>query len=373
MSCSLNAKFAGIWKLAKKVFAKVSGTWSVPSGVYAKNAGSWHLIGLPQNMVVLYDGTPPSGDICDGTNETPDLLNKFVSGSTTPLVTSGNATHTGEDHGSSVLVTTSASGHPSDNGLLYGSAATNVTSHTHTIPAHTHTGSVNNVNTIDKYKLIPVIRAQYFSSGAVFFNKASITGSGWAALIAAAKYLYLASTSGLADGTVHSHSATTSSLITSIYTAPLTNAAGGGGWPYSHYHQFVHSMNAVKMTPKCRQVIPFKYSGTDKLTECDLPSGTIALFTTTKLPMGWTRYQYADGRLIRLGSSEMDDGSDYHTHGAASKTTSSTIANANTSRGAAGSTNERVVTAHTHTWIDEHAAQVSSLPVNISLIIGVKL
>lgn len=356
--------------LANKLLLKWQGNWRTTySCAYVKYAGKWQTLGVPANMIVLYDGAFTSGDICDGSNRTPNLLNQFVKGGTRALVTSGRETHDADEHGDSVARNTSTYSHPANaSGLA--NANTAQSSHAHAVPVHRHTGVVNNAESIDRYKLTPVTNVSWIGTGAVFPCITDM-GTNWTDIFAAARYLYFSDTSGDTPSTGHTHDTIPTTFRTANHSASSNILLSGGSWQQVHYHTLSHAMASIKLEPTYAQFLGRKYTGTAPLGEKDLPAGTVALFRNANIPIGWERYTLADGKLIRFGTSVTQGGTFDHTHGNISRTTqaSTTVSSQNGGTGGGGN---YVIPSHTHTWGDEHGS-TSVEPVNVTLFIGVKL
>jgi len=139
---------------------------------------------VPKGLICMWSGLlsqiPSGWKLCDGSNGTPDLRDKFVKGAANladPGTTGGSATHTHSNHatlthsgGSIANASTGVSvnshttiGNISLLGL--GSALNGPTTHTVTDPQHTHTFTQPNNHTIDAHSTVsnePVFYAVAF-------------------------------------------------------------------------------------------------------------------------------------------------------------------------------------------------------------------
>lgn len=119
---------------------------------------------LPIGSIIAWDNdTIPTGwQLCDGTNDTPDLRDKFVRGANndTDLLGTGggtshthtnSATDTGNSHSHGDYVVNGNSGNSGASAVVSGSGATSSGNHTHYlegtvqyVAAHSHTLSDTN-------------------------------------------------------------------------------------------------------------------------------------------------------------------------------------------------------------------------------------
>jgi hypothetical protein len=102
---------------------------------------------LPTGIIVMWSGAianiPSGWVLCDGTNGTPDLRDKFVKGvpaGQNPGGTGGSNTHTHASHPSLSHSGTAVADHPAaaTSQADVGSSKTGTTSSTVTLKAHTH-------------------------------------------------------------------------------------------------------------------------------------------------------------------------------------------------------------------------------------------
>lgn len=97
---------------------------------------------IPKGLIAIWSGTvatiPAKWALCDGTNGTPDLREKFImgGGTTAPGTTGGSNAHTHSTPSVNVSASGSASGTISDGAAMSHSRSTNIAISTH--PSHTH-------------------------------------------------------------------------------------------------------------------------------------------------------------------------------------------------------------------------------------------
>lgn len=103
---------------------------------------------VPSGAITLWSGLlaniPPGWALCDGTNGTPDLRDKFVKGAAAgqnPGGTGGNLTHTHADHNYTPAGAVAAIGATATSAVKVGTSASNAAAQTHTHAAPAFTGT----------------------------------------------------------------------------------------------------------------------------------------------------------------------------------------------------------------------------------------
>jgi len=167
------------WKTANDVKVRYSGNWIHPT-TFIRHQGQWREL-LPPNVVVLQTQTPTIGNIANGTNGTPNLLDKYMRHTISDFLSlGGTESHNFWDHTTKTLST---------NGV--GNAAANVrvccyssdgvlnsSGHGHSsrtmpyAPSYVPSGSYS----MDSHEslatnYIPVVGADYFETGSVIYSK----------------------------------------------------------------------------------------------------------------------------------------------------------------------------------------------------------
>lgn len=130
---------------------------------------------IPSGIIVMWSGvSAPSGwNLCDGTNGTPDLRNRFVvsAGTTYPLGSTGGTTTT--TAAGSHTHTEAAAGSHNHTGLVGDTALT-----TDQIPAHTHTISGNTTAEDNNYTAGSTMMAEGSIVRGTFSYTTSSVGTG---------------------------------------------------------------------------------------------------------------------------------------------------------------------------------------------------
>lgn len=108
---------------------------------------------VPAGVIVLWSGTlaaiPAGWALCDGTQGTPDLRDRFVKGSAAgqdPGGTGGAQTHTHADHVYTPAGTVAGIGQSATGAVKVGTSASNAAASNHTHPAPAFTGTQANLS-----------------------------------------------------------------------------------------------------------------------------------------------------------------------------------------------------------------------------------
>jgi hypothetical protein len=286
---------------------------------YAKASGTWKMFNaVPSNVVLLYNQMPSTGYICDGSNGTPNLINKALAALDTPLQVGGNDTHYGSDHGpvtlnfsyynatwldtrADIASTTSAAN---------GSSACN---HTHDSIGLSSGGTCD--LRLPGKKLIPII-GQYQIEPNCILLRANSVSLGYLLYLSdlVGKYLYLANTAGDASYT-NSVTHVAATITTSKFT--ITNTCSSNGYddePERHYHTANVYVTHDSPIPVTKTYIP--YQTTAHLNWNDVPSGTIIFVVDNNLPSGYSWISFSSAALLKGDSSSGGIfGSTTHSHG----------------------------------------------------------
>jgi hypothetical protein len=315
-------KQGGVWKVPRKIYAKDGGVWKPVKSIYVRSSGTWvEDMLVPSNVVLLYTNMPTTGYVCDGTNGTPNLINKALAISDTPLQVGGNNTHTGADHGTitfSISATYAAAGCNPDS---YSGGASNAFSSSSSPFIHSHSNiTTSSSGTCDLRlpgkALIPIIGQLEVEPNCLFL-RANTVSSQYLAYLAdyVAKYLYLASASADVSYTNTVYHAnfypTTSSFSIVLGTSPYNT--GNGGNPNTHSHSMLLYVQHDSPLPLTKTYIP--YQTTQMISWRDVPSGSLIFVTDNNLPAGYSWVSFSNPTLVKADSSSGSVvGSATHTH-----------------------------------------------------------
>ncbi len=363
----------GSWIEPLDVQVKHADAWKTAT-VYARLGGAWRVThqGVPANMYVIY---PSAADVVSSRMGTPvtALYGRFPRGTalSAEIGTTYSAAHDGAEHGSASATT---SEHYNAVDTENYSDHVPYWKHTHSIPAHAHSGVVN----IDPpYKNVcPCLGADQIRNGALFLSKGAPTAALVAYAAALGKYLRFAADGSTGGSSTHTHSWsgdtgssnwTSNSGIDEIY--PNVSMSFN---PFAHAHPAGHSLAAASNLPPLRKLRVLQWAGGTTGSIHNFPSGTIAFFSTAALPLGWSRYSGLDDYLPYGADSDVEavGGATTHTHAAQGCSTGVSPSIIKTNYAATMT----LIPAlnHTHTWTDSHPAAGSSWPSWVKLYVGVK-
>lgn len=383
----VKAKSGSTWYNVKEYKYKNGSSWTTAANVKILGAdGKWHET-VPPNAIILYDlanGALPSNSIlCNGSNSTPNLLDYYpvmTTSSSSIFTIGGSSSHNGSAHGASGSATTSTYSHPrNDVAIVGGTGYIKTSSHNHKIAAHSHAGDQRHDR--QRKELQPTMFNDVVKKNAVFLNLYSNTFDGNKFVKTVYNvYLKLTNTNTLDTtdylNTGHKHSQATLSTSTASFgrywPSPKPNNSGT-----SHAHTANHYMETKTGLSFPTQNFYTLRTMVDTLYWDELPKGTVVLFTTSLLPVGFSPLTSVngistEGKFIYLKDDlgVNDSSSTAHSH-----SYTATTGSWSTSNGDLSTTNRSqhyTVGLHSHTWTDTHGTQVDHRPPFIKLYVGYK-
>lgn len=384
----VKAKSGSTWYNVKEYKYKNGSSWTATANVKILGAdGKWHE-SVPPNAIILYDlangALPSNSALCNGSNSTPNLLGYYpvmTTNSSYIFTTGGSSSHNGSAHGASGSATTSTYSHPRNDVVIAGGTGyIKTSSHKHTIAAHSHSGDQSHDR--QRKELQPTMFNDVVKKDAVFLNLYSNTFDGNKFVkIVYNVYLKLTNTNALDTtdylNTDHKHSQATLSTSTAsferFWPSPKPNNSGT-----SHAHNASHYMETKTGLSFPNQNFYTLRTTVDTLYWDELPKGTVVLFTTSLLPVGFFPLTNVNGistedKFIYLKDDLGVDDSSSTTH---SHSYTATTGSWGTSNGDLSTTNKSqqytVGSSHRHTWTDTHGTQVDHRPPFIKLYVGYK-
>jgi hypothetical protein len=299
----------GAWKVPKQISVKDQGVWKRVGTYYAKASGTWKMFNaVPSNVVLLYNQMPSTGYICDGSNGTPNLINKALAGSNTPLQVGGNDTHYGSDHGTATLgfsycnaTWRDMNSNTNVEGTAYLGTDSNRFNHTHDSIGLDSSGTCD--LRLPGKRLIPII-GQYQIEPNCIFLRANSVSLGYLLYLSdlVGKYLYLANTVGdvsYTNSVTHIYSSVTTSAFITI--PQWSTNRGYGTMPIYHSHAALINVTHDSPTPVTKTYIP--YQTTAHLNWNDVPSGTIIFVVDNNLPDGYSWIFFSLAALLKGDST----------------------------------------------------------------------
>jgi hypothetical protein len=311
----------GTWKVPKQISVKDQGVWKSVTTYYAKVSGAWKIFNVvPSNVVLLYSQMPSTGYICDGSNGTPNLINKALAALDTPLQLGGNDTHYGSDHGQVTLnfsyynaTSRGMASSTNTHGFGYSGTNSNLYNHTHS-SIGIGSGGTCDLRLPGK-KLIPVIGQCQIEPDCIFLRSNSIS-IGYLLYLSdlVGKYLYLANIAGDVSYT-NSVTHVSTTVSTSKFWADPPNSDNNKypKVPDEHWHSVSVDVEHNSPTPVTKTYIP--YQTTAHLNWNDVPSGTIIFVIDNNLPSGYSWISFGSAALLKGDSSSGGIfGSTIHSH-----------------------------------------------------------
>lgn len=382
----VKAKSGSTWYNVKEYKYKNGSSWTTTANVKILGAdGKWHE-SVPPNAIILYDlaTIPSTATLCNGSNSTPNALNRYVNirgNGTSLLATGGRDSHDGFEHGSYSGQTDNAySTMGAQVRNFLGSQAevddSTPTLHSHSIPSHFHTGTATHHR--PRKCLQPTMFDDVIRANAVILSYLSISSSLFSAMNYG-RFLYLANSNGTIDSenayNGHTHNGCS---VANIATGSFDLDDGGktnndNKFAYrSHHNHYMPHNSASSGNISFNNVEFFTYKTTKSITYWDeLPSGAVCMFTTTKLPSGWTTLNYTDYIVYLANRYYQNNWSNSHTH-VGQFTTGTNEPSYNTGPNS-GSSGKYQYSTHTHTYTDSHSTAVDHRPPFMNFYLGYKL
>lgn len=354
------------WSTIVDIWTKKSTRWARAQSFYTKvGPTSWKKAFpfFPQNMIVLYDGTLPADFVlCDGTNDTPDLVGAFpkcgsAAGSKegTESHTTGSASASTSSYGKDVERKSGAEAGIADDG-----------SHSHNVESHTHDSASN----LPKYLEAQFARIDQDHRGEIsillFYIDVLSKGvpHGWNAIDTYnGRFVRGQNSSGINTGGSSSH-AHYKSIDTDDRLENITGIEGTRTAARKHFHSANHDAEAENNPPHIStRLLRFT-------EEAVFTTGLTALFWGAP-PEGWiSLYELGlDGSLIKIENETSLIKKGSATHNDISPNTNTGYA----SFTALGYDNGNDAPAdHRHTLYSHDHGAASSMPVNTPVIIAIR-
>lgn len=362
---SLQIKDASVWTPPYAWYAKDNDTWQ-DADLWVKVGSTWRQM-VPPNAIILYTGSvPTSGVLADGSNNTPNLLSKYLScGSNTPLTLRGASTHSGSDHGAASNTKTGVS-----NGGVNSGNPTKSDNHNHTLASHTHTGSGS--NDVTRRNIMPYMFGSKLYSGALVPGLSDLTSGLLTFLAGHLHRLYLANSVGTSTHT-HNHGSA-GATYTGYYT-PVTNRTynGSSGFEAVYTHRHLGNHPSVEVMHVTRTTFMPWFTVTSDMYFDELPLDSVVFFTSQILPDGWT--QYIDDYSLFRGTSTVGGASGTSGITTSSHESGSTSGGAKdygTSTEPSGGTGGTYISASHNHGNNIHNSYADIMPLSVDLVIAYK-
>jgi len=370
-----HVKISGVYTVIKKIYRRVSGLYTPVAVVSVRDAGVYKIVfyekSYPINALGMFDGSQPFTDpswIAVNYNGRMPKLRTSITGNGS---IGGSATHS---HGNSWAATTSSYSHPVRiNRRTVGAKGSyvNVSSHNHTLLAHSHPNSASNIPTCIKVQIFKNINQVLEGLIIMIADGTSYDANQWGPW-GKTGYIYFDNTDpgGSITGSSHDHG------WMRAYTSYKTVPTVGDSYRRSHYFHRIHR-HSVDHAEAVKTLQPYaiRYKMIKALTNhAIVPVGGVILANEdmTTVPDGWVLqtghvsgdFLYSDTTSgSRLGSDALN-----HSHGSRTLSTGP-VKNVTNSEGQDNVHERYTLGGHTHTVTHSHPAADATPPyITLALI-----
>jgi hypothetical protein len=361
-----------------------AGEWRIPKVIRRYWNGEWWTIYnldalgtlIPSNMVVLTPTTAISEYLGIPTGEAIDLWYGYLAAVRESAFNSFDY----DDNSMTSKAYSIASQNVWYANYYHGAAknpfigfylASTASGHNHSTGGHSHSGTFNMT---PEHLVVEPRAGGVAEAGSIWFHESFASTPGFTELVSylGKKLLFGAATSTPVEAGLAGFS-TALQITSNTYNSGTGDSGSGGTWWVGHYHRWTHQHD---FTFNPAQVTLNWFTNDNPLIFLEeLPVGTLAFFTDTNFPTGWSRWDAisgaADGRVV--GSGELGvSGSD------SQSTSSSSDANwtgiKTNSRQYSSGSGRYQFSGHNHGNMthDHGGATIDIEPDKVKLIVGVK-
>ena len=259
-------------------------------------------IPIPDNMLILGTSALAGFDLCDGTNDTIDLIGKYLKAKLTQGGTGGSSEHEHTQTSPTTSQETEYRPRNRDQPIEVDMARPD---HTHNIE-HSHTGE----NVPESRTVVPYKGEGGITPAMLFFYDGEASPVGWESQeMYINKYIKCAEVGSLNEGDgFHRHNFTGETGV----TTPLQ--IGGSPWTASRYGQFAHAHYMNHIHEMVYDLYRINLLPITVFDAEEIPDGVCAFFFGDTPPAGWSVFSEAEGRFVKGSFDPGTGGTLDHTH-----------------------------------------------------------
>jgi hypothetical protein len=361
-----------------------AGEWRIPKVIRRYWNGEWWTIYnldalgtlIPSNMVVLTPTTAISDYLGISTGEAIDLWYGYLAAVRESAFNSFDYDDNSMTSKAYSIATQNVGyanyNHPGARNPFLGlNLASTASRHNHSTSGHSHGGTVNMT---PEHLVVEPRAGGVAEAGSIWFHESFSSTPGFTELVAylGKKLLFGAATSTPVEDGLSGFS-TGITISSNTYNAPTGDSGPSSGWFGGHYNNWTHN-HSFNFDPA--QVTLNWFTNDNPLIFLEeLPAGTLAFFTDTNFPTGWSRWDAisgaADGRVIGSGELGVSGSDSQPTPSSSDASWSTTNTNTRLYSGGGGRYRFR---EHTHGNMthDHGGATIDIEPDKLKLIVGVK-